>query len=397
MHFPNGGRRGRPILLAAGGVVVLAGALVALTPAPADEPRVVQEIVVVDDDELADVDVVELEDLEDLEEMEDEPTAYLGVRTREETDHADGGARVIEVIEDSPAERAGLVAGDVIVSFGGEVVRGPVALTKRIHAHDPGDRVQVTVRRDRDRKTIEVALGDRSEKIEVFGVPLAPGAGRAYVWDPEQWQEWQERLQDKLEHLSEEHPEMMKLRGLEGLPRTHGLFWGKPKLGVQLVEATPELREHLGADPDAGVLVSKVLPGTPAERAGIAVGDLIVAVGGEPVEGAGDLVEALEEKGGESFEVEVVRERRRMTIRVTIPEPEEDVPTGPRAFLVVPPRTPEAPAAAAPRWAVPAPAPTPRVAPLAVVPFPAAPPAPPAPPARPAPPAPAAPVVRDVV
>ena len=49
-------------------------------------------------------------------------------------------------------------------------------------------------------------------------------------------------------------------------------------LGVSLTETTPDLREHLGADKDRGVLVSKVLSGMPAEDAGIEVGDLITQV-----------------------------------------------------------------------------------------------------------------------
>ena len=47
----------------------------------------------------------------------------------------------------------------------------------------------------------------------------------------------------------------------------------KGRLGVMVMSLTPELRKHLGAAEDRGVLVAHVEPGTPAASAGIAVGD----------------------------------------------------------------------------------------------------------------------------
>ena len=43
-------------------------------------------------------------------------------------------------------------------------------------------------------------------------------------------------------------------------------------LGVELVDLTPELREHFGAPRDVGVMVGRVEPGSPAARAGLEVG-----------------------------------------------------------------------------------------------------------------------------
>ncbi len=64
--------------------------------------------------------------------------AYLGVQLEEETEHPEGGARVTEIVDDSPADDAGLEEGDIIVAFDGHSVRGPVGLTKRIHDHRAG-------------------------------------------------------------------------------------------------------------------------------------------------------------------------------------------------------------------------------------------------------------------
>jgi S1-C subfamily serine protease len=62
---------------------------------------------------------------------------------------------------------------------------------------------------------------------------------------------------------------------------------GKPVargyLGVGLTDLTPELRAHFGVPQEAGVMVSKVDAGSPAEKAGLKVGDVVTAIDGKPV------------------------------------------------------------------------------------------------------------------
>jgi membrane-associated protease RseP (regulator of RpoE activity) len=332
-----------------------------------------------------------------------EDVAYLGVHLREETEHPEGGAQVTGVADDSPADEAGIREGDIIQLFDGRVIRGPVGLTEQIHSKKPGDVVSITLLRDGREKVLEVELGQRST---VWGL----GSGRAFVlpeesekWEKygEKWKKWGEKWGDWAEKLED----LGGGRGFYSSPGVFALVAGKPKLGVQLTETTPELREHLGGSEDAGVLVSKILPGTPAEKAGIQVGDLIVAIDGEQVVDASEIVRELRNKDGETFPVEVIRDGRSRTIEVTIPEQEPDIPTGPRAFfLPQPPAAPEVPALVPmgelpPLPALPAlpelPAPLdletlPRLKQLLLAPAPAPPPslAVPAVPAPPAPPAP---------
>lgn len=275
----------------------------------------------------------------------DDNTAFLGVSTEEETEHEEGGARVDYVVDDSPAEEAGIEKGDIIISFDGATVRGPVGLTKKIHAREPGDEAVVVVLRDGKRHEFTVELGKRSDSWSIIAPGLEGLAGTIRIPEIDA---------GKFRVLAEDLAEAGEgLGGLLGGTYVFGdcdeddedcehrnqffstyVWTGRPTLGVQLVEVTPELREHLGGEEKVGVLVSKVLDGTPADKAGIRVGDLIIAVDGETVKNSSTLRKALHGKTGETFPVEVIRDRTPLSIEVTIPEPDDDVPTGPRAFFM---------------------------------------------------------------
>ena len=92
-----------------------------------------------------------------------EDSAYLGVTMEEETEHGEGGARITSVVEDSPAEKAGLQEGDIIVGFGKDTIRGPVGLTKKIRNLEPGDEIEITVLRDGGELILMAELTNRPE------------------------------------------------------------------------------------------------------------------------------------------------------------------------------------------------------------------------------------------
>jgi len=97
---------------------------------------------------------------------------WLGVSVRPVTPTDVQGAGLPErkgvvvegVASGSPAERAGLRKGDIIVAVGDQPVGGPPELTRRIATTPPGTRVQLTVVRDRSRKTLDVELGRLPEQ-----------------------------------------------------------------------------------------------------------------------------------------------------------------------------------------------------------------------------------------
>jgi hypothetical protein len=71
------------------------------------------------------------------------------------------GLRLVGVSEGSPAAKAGLKEGDVIVEFGGKPVKDLYGYSDALYAHQPGDEVDIVVLRNGQRLTLHVTLGKR--------------------------------------------------------------------------------------------------------------------------------------------------------------------------------------------------------------------------------------------
>jgi C-terminal processing protease CtpA/Prc len=280
-----------------------------------DRHRIVaREVVVLDDDGRVAPRAFVVRDGED---GEDDPRSFLGVRVEEETELSEGGARVVSVIEGSPAEKAGIEDGDVIVGIDGHTVRGPMGLRKHLDEIEPGARARVEVIRDGQTRSVTAELGE----AKAFSFRFDDDS---LEWDSEAFEEQMEGLGDRLEKM-----DLGRLRD-----RVNIFHIGdRPKLGVELVATTPELREHLGGQRNAGVLVGRVMEGMPAADAGIQAGDLIEAIDGEPVGDVADLVRELRDADGTTITLDVVRDRRQRKVEVTIPERDDDERSGPRAGL----------------------------------------------------------------
>lgn len=283
--------------------ILAAGAALFLSTAFA-ENRDRLRIVTVDDDGHRHEEVFEFD--------EDHPRPFLGVRLMPAED---GGAVVESVVEGSAAEDAGIEPGDVIVEIDGTAVERPWDLTRGVLKRAPGDRVEIEVVRDGQSRSLSAELGE--------GGGFAFGKARFH-----------HELGDKLERLHEHLGALEELDELgdmdfhfdfsPGNNFHHGFRSSRPVLGVELVETTPELRGHLGSDPEAGVLVGRVMRGLPAESAGVEVGDLIVAIDDVRIHDAGDLRRALRERVGESFVIEVIRDKASTFLDVALPEPERE-------------------------------------------------------------------------
>jgi membrane-associated protease RseP (regulator of RpoE activity) len=283
----------------------------------------------------------------------DSDVGFLGVQLEEETDYAEGGARVTGVVADSPAEAAGIEEGDIIVGFDSRAIHGPAGLTKRIHSRQAGDDVQLTIVREGAELTLNVELGERQHLMRSIFID---DGGEWTVDAPDIARQIREQYETAIEGFefdgdftfdcdddSDDCTNVFEFDIDEAMPQVwvqgdagdYNVFFGgkKPMLGVQLVEATNELREFLGGSSGAGVLVSKVISDSPAQEGGMLVGDLIVSIDGETVADVNDIRHALSERWGDTFEIEVIREQREVSLDVTLPQPDESEPSGPRASL----------------------------------------------------------------
>ncbi|MGE4055901.1 MAG: PDZ domain-containing protein, partial [Vicinamibacterales bacterium] len=154
------------------------------------------------------------------------------------------GAIVSDVDEGSPADRAGIERGDVILSFNGHDVTDTNALRNRVASTTPGTEATVVVLRDGRERTLSLTLR------EIPTTDLARGQEPAEA--------------------------------------------DRTALGVAVAPLTPELRELAGLPDDAtGLMVQSVNPESRAASAGIREGDVIAEVNQKPVENVQDLRAAL--------------------------------------------------------------------------------------------------------
>jgi S1-C subfamily serine protease len=102
-----------------------------------------------------------------------------------------------------------------------------------------------------------------------------------------------------------------------------------PYLGIQMVALTPEIKERLNnnrdrnirVDADRGVLIVRVLRGSPADKAGLRPGDVIQSINNQPVN-KGDELQRLVEQSGVGSQLQIQLQRSGQNVNVAVrPEP----------------------------------------------------------------------------
>jgi S1-C subfamily serine protease len=92
-------------------------------------------------------------------------------------------------------------------------------------------------------------------------------------------------------------------------------------LGVETTDLSPEDAERFGLPVESGAIVEQVEPGSGADAAGVRRGDIIVRLGNDPIDNAGDLFGALRDyQPGDTVELTVVRDGEELTLDVTLGE-----------------------------------------------------------------------------
>jgi serine protease Do len=197
----------------------------------------------------------------------------------------EAGVLVTDVLEDGPAEKAGFEVSDVILKYDGETVKSPRRLSKLVRKTAPGTKVKVHISRDGEEKTLTTEIG---EKL------------------------WQEE---------EKHLFLPEL-DLLGIPNLTCHLWGPELwLGVHTVDLTDQLAKYFDIAEGFGVLISKVIEDTPAEKAGLLAGDVIIKADGERVDDTGDLKEVIaEHEEEEELELVIMRQGKEKKLKSTLEE-----------------------------------------------------------------------------
>ncbi|MGN6110303.1 MAG: PDZ domain-containing protein [Kofleriaceae bacterium] len=122
------------------------------------------------------------------------------------------------------------------------------------------------------------------------------------------------------------------------LPAPRSSMTARPRLGVALIEVSPSLRQQMGGDADRGVLVNDVLDGSPAERAGVRVGDLILEVDGVPAMTSKAVRSVMDaRRHRDTVRVAVMRDGKRIDLHATLGADASASATEPDAPAAPPP------------------------------------------------------------
>jgi hypothetical protein len=105
-------------------------------------------------------------------------------------------------------------------------------------------------------------------------------------------------------------------------------------LGVGLTELTPELRAHFGVPEESGTMVSRVEPGSPADKAGIKVGDIVTRIDGNAVQSSWDVSSKVRGfDDGQQIPIEVWRNGKAQSLTAAIVQKERpELDMGPMFF-----------------------------------------------------------------
>lgn len=226
---------------------------------------------------------------------------YLGVnlaeidanRAKELKLKEDYGVEITRVEESSPAEKAGLKPGDVVLEYNGQRVEGMEQFGRMVRETPRGREVKLTISRDGNTQTLVAMLGSRRYRLPGN---FPPGF---------------------------QMPEFQ----MPDIPQIFTTL-RSPMLGVEAESLGPQLASYFGVK--EGVLVRSVLDNTAAQKAAIKAGDVITKVDGVIVTTPSELSGAVRAaRSKKTYLIELMRDRKPMTVTVNVEDRSERwVPRG---------------------------------------------------------------------
>jgi S1-C subfamily serine protease len=222
--------------------------------------------------------------------------SYLGVNLAEiDTSRAkdlklreDYGVEITRVEENSPAEKAGIKPGDVVLEYNGQRVEGMEQFGRMVRETPAGREVKLTVSRNGATQNLVAVLGSRKSR---FSSGFTPN-----IVIPE-----------------------IHLPPMPTMPDIPQIYMAtrSAMLGVEAEPLSTQLSAYFGVKD--GVLVRSVLENTPAQKAGLKAGDVITRVDGMAIASPGDLATAVRMAGSKkTYSVELMRDRKPVSVSVTV-------------------------------------------------------------------------------
>jgi serine protease Do len=239
------------------------------------------------------------------------------------------GARVRSVEKDSPAEKAGVKEGDVVVRFDGEAVRGASHLARLVRETPSGRSVSLEVSRGGAVQKLTATLADRRQTVSVFTREGGPG----FAFE---MPDFEVDVPEPPEPPAPPHaphapappplPHAWSWKGDDGHNLVFRTLGGPRKLGIEYMEIGEQLAAFFKLSGKAGVLVTSVDADGPAAKGGMKAGDVVLKLGAETIGDGDDLREAVAEaEGGKEVTVTVQRDGRPLGLKVTPAKPEMKV------------------------------------------------------------------------
>lgn len=188
------------------------------------------------------------------------------------------GVLVTRVSKGEAADKAGIKKYDVIQYFNDTIMRRPDDLVEIVRENKPDSQVKIKLVRDGQEKELTVTLGKLPVKDFSF--------------------DWKGKDGEKFLFLP-----------------------GRAFLGVLLQDMNKDLAGYFGVKDNEGVLILKVSADTPAEKAGLKAGDVIVKFNDKNISNAEDVTNILADlKKGDKADVQVIRHKNKKTVTVEVDE-----------------------------------------------------------------------------
>ncbi len=168
-----------------------------------------------------------------VQDLTDELAKYFGLSQKK-------GVLIASVLENSPAQKAGIKEGDIIIQFDNKKIDNVKEMLNTVSRTEVGSRIKATLIRDKKQIELAVEIGERPADVE-------------------------EAI----------------LKTKEGLPAD---YWR----GLQVTELSSEVAGRFRTSERKGVIVVDIKPDTPSDQSGLMPGDVIVKMNNQPVDNLAD-------------------------------------------------------------------------------------------------------------